>query len=90
VAPPVFKTGLSLLVGDGRFDSFPSPPKPRILPVGMRALDGDRRAAYTHRSQTHEIEFGPSSPHVSNGHRAARTQAQLRSDSQPEGTGSHA
>jgi len=26
VAPPVFKTGLSLLVGDGRFDSFPSPP----------------------------------------------------------------
>src|SRR6184192_1566777 len=26
VAPPVFKTGLSPLVGDGRFDSFPSPP----------------------------------------------------------------
>ena len=26
MAPPVFKTGLSLLAGDGRFDSFPSPP----------------------------------------------------------------
>jgi len=26
VAPPVFKTALSPLVGDGRFDSFPSPP----------------------------------------------------------------
>ena len=23
MAPPVFKTGLSLLAGDGRFDSFP-------------------------------------------------------------------
>ena len=28
VAGPVFKTALSPLVGDGRFDSFPSPPKP--------------------------------------------------------------
>src|SRR5439155_24000226 len=25
-----FKTGLSLLVGDGRFDSFPSPPSPFV------------------------------------------------------------
>src|SRR5437773_11750128 len=31
VAPPVFKTGLSLLVGGGRFDSFPSPPNRRLL-----------------------------------------------------------
>ncbi len=31
MAPPVFKTGLSLLVGDGRFDSFPSPPNLRLL-----------------------------------------------------------
>src|SRR5437867_7399596 len=31
VAPPVFKTGLSLLVGDGRFDSFPSPPNLRFF-----------------------------------------------------------
>ena len=89
MAPPVFKTGLSLLVGDGRFDSFPSPPKPSMLPGAKRALDGEHRAAYTHRSQTQEIEFGPSSPHVSTGHRAARTQSQLRSDSQPDGTGSH-
>src|SRR5712691_10492419 len=41
VAPPVFKTGLSLLVGDGMFDSFPSPPFsfPRR---GRPALDPDR------------------------------------------------
>ena len=31
MAPPVFKTGLSLLVGDGRFDSFPSPPNLRFF-----------------------------------------------------------
>src|SRR5205814_4338376 len=31
VVPPVFKAGLSLLVGDGRFDSFPSPPNRRLL-----------------------------------------------------------
>ena len=63
------------------------------LPVAMRALDGEgpfAAPAYTHPAQTQEIEFGPSSRHVSNGHRLARTQSQLRSDSQPDGTGSHA
>ncbi len=59
----------------------------------MRAIDGEGPFAappYTHLGQTQEIEFGPSSPHVSNGQRRARTQPQLRSDSQPGGTGSHA
>ena len=46
--------------------------------------------AYTHPAQTQEIEFGPSSRHVSNGHRLARTQPQRRSDSQPDGTAAHA
>ena len=41
MAPPVFKTGLSLLVGDGRFDSFPSP-SAEDRPSGRR-ID-DRRA----------------------------------------------
>src|SRR5437016_11328490 len=40
VAPPVFKTGLSLLVGDGRFDSFPSPP------FRVNHFDGFRRRVF--------------------------------------------
>ena len=65
----------------------------RWLLVAIRALDGEgpfAAPAYTHPAQTQEIEFGPSSRHVSNGHRLARTQPQRRSDSQPDGTAAHA
>src|SRR5947209_3828212 len=54
VAPPVFKTGLSLLVGDGRFDSFPSPPLlagQRLTPLSpqrCRATLGAFRAPFPH------------------------------------------
>ena len=75
------------------FDSLLRQHLQRWLPGTMRGLDGEGPFAappYTHRGQTQEIEFGPSSPHVSSGQRRARAQPQLRSDSQPEGTGSHA
>jgi len=50
VAPPVFKTGLSLLVGDGRFDSFPSPPTSSALASGE--APSPRRPKRTPRRRT--------------------------------------
>src|SRR5436309_16129058 len=55
VAPPVFKTGLSLLVGDGRFDSFPSPPA--FVRQGLTPLCAER-------SRLPSDVFGASFPHL--------------------------